>query len=411
MSGSSEGASEGECPVIVTNSDAFYLDPDSALPAGPRPAIARSEYGYEFLSYPVVRQAFRDKRMQPRDLAYFEAIGASEQILEFIREGNLNFMAPDKHDRIRPILVKAFTTSRVDAFRPEMRRIANKLIDRFIAEDHADLVAQFCHEYPISVIAQFVGLPEQDVPEIAAATMHLRMLGQKPFAPGMPVLEKALRYLYGHVEQLVAERRAALPQDDFLGALIALRDGGEDLTDKELIWAIAFMMLGGHDTTRYTLSGSLMSILDAGMWEGLAADPAPIPEVISDSMRLHPGTPRQMRVVHEALEVAGHALKPGDVVSLNLSAAGRDPQVFDEPSSLRCPRSDPAYDIGFGFGRFVCIGQALARTEMAEAIGMLTSRLAGVELTGEALLKPTGVVAGFDSIPVRFHARKEQVDG
>ena len=96
---------------------------------------------------------------------------------------------------------------------------------------------------------------------------------------------------------------------------------------------------------------------------------------------------------------------PGDVVSLNLSAAGRDPEVFDEPASLRCPRSDPAYDIGFGFGRYACIGQTLARTEMAEAIAMLTSRLTEVQLTDEPLLKPTGVVAGFDSIPVRFRAR------
>src|SRR5690606_2755439 len=122
------------CPVIVTNSDAFYLDPDSAFPEGPRPSIATSEYGTEFLSYPLVRQAFRDKRMKPRDLAYFESIGASEVILEFIREGTLNFMAPDKHDRIRAIVVKAFTPSRIEAFRPHMRTIAAELIDRFAAD-------------------------------------------------------------------------------------------------------------------------------------------------------------------------------------------------------------------------------------------------------------------------------------
>jgi len=399
------GSEAGKCPVIVTNSDEFYLDPDSAMPPGPRPEVARSEYGIEFLSYPVVRQGFRDKRMQPRDLAYFKSIGASDIILEFIRDGNLNFMAPDKHDRIRPILVKAFTTSRVDSFRPEMRRIANDLIDRFIDQGRADLVAEFCHEYPISVISQFVGMSGEDVPDVAAATMHLRMLGQKPFEPGMPVLEKALRFLYGHISQVLAERRAGPPQDDFLGALIDLWDGEDQLTESDLIWSVSFLLLGGHDTTRYTLAGCLISILDAGMWEALAADPAPILDVIADSMRLHPGTPRQMRVVHEPLEVAGHSLVPGDVVSLNMLAAGRDPQVFDDPASLRCPREGTAYDIGFGFGRFACIGQTLARTEMAEAIGVLTSRLTQVEHESEPVLKPTGVVAGFDQIPVRFKAR------
>lgn len=393
-----------KCPVIVTNCDEFYLDPDSAFPLGDRPEIAFSEYGAELLSYPLVRQAFRDKRMHPRNEAYFESLGASEIILEFIREGNLNFMAPDKHDRIRPILVKAFSTSRVKGFRPEMRRIASELIDRFIEKGRADLVADFCHEFPISVIAQFVGLSAKDVPEIAEATMHLRMLGQKPFAPGMPILEKALRDLSGLIEAVVADRRAAPPRDDFLGALIELRDSGTDLTDKELVWSVTFMLLGGHDTTRYTLAGCLYGIIKEGLWEALAADPALIPDAISESMRVYPGTPRQMRIVAEPLELAGQSFAPGDVLSLNLSAAGRDPNVFDEPATLRCPRGEPAYDMGFGFGRYACIGQTLARAEMAEAIGVLTRRLANVELDGVPRLKPTGVVAGFDHIPVRFTA-------
>ena len=399
-------ADRGKCPLIVTNSDAFYLDPDSALPPGPRPEIAESEYGTELLSYPLVRQSFRDKRMHPRDVAYFEALGASEIILEFIREGNLNFMAPDKHDRIRPILVKAFTTSRVNGFRPDMRRIASQLIDRFIVNGHADLVADFCHEFPISVIAQFVGLPEHEVPEISEATMHLRMLGQKPFSPGMPVLEKALRFLSEHLEAVVAQRRAEPPRDDFLGALIELRDSGDDLTDKELIWSVTFMLLGGHDTTRYTLAGCLYGILQEGLWEALARNPELIPDVISDSMRVHPGTPRHMRIVAEPLELAGHSFAPGDVLSLNLSAAGRDPKVFDDPASLRCTRREPAYDIGFGFGRYACIGQSLARTEMAEALGVLTRRLTNVEADGKPRLKPTGVVGGIDYLPVRFQPRQ-----
>lgn len=394
-----------KCPVIATNNDAFYLDPGSAMPPGPRPEIATSEYGTELLSYPLVRNAFRDRRMHPRDAAYFEALGASEIILEFVREGNLNFMATDKHDRIRPIVIKAFTTSRVTGFRPEMRRIANSLVDRFVAEGRADLVADFCHEFPISVIAQFVGLPAHEVPEIAEATMHLRMLGQKPFAPGMPVLEKALRYLSEHVAATVAARRAQPPLDDFLGALIALCDAGAALSDKELVWSVTFLLLGGHDTTRYTLAGCLHALIDTGLWDRVAAEPALIPDIISDSMRLRPGTPRHMRIVAEPLELAGERFAPGDVLSLNLLAAGRDPAVFDEPADLRCTRRDPAYDIGFGFGRHACIGQSLARTEMAEAIAVLTARLGDVAFAEAPRLKPTGVVAGFDALPVRFRPR------
>src|SRR5579862_1386774 len=99
---------DDDLPVIETNNDDFYVDPNACFPVGAdRPPLARSEYGTEILSYRLVRDAFRDKRMTPRNVEYFEQLGASELILEFIRDGNLNFMAPEKHDRIRAIVDKA----------------------------------------------------------------------------------------------------------------------------------------------------------------------------------------------------------------------------------------------------------------------------------------------------------------
>lgn len=395
------------CPLawVETNSDEFYLDPNAVLGVGgERPSLANSEYGIEVLGFDLVRGAFRDKRLTPRDLAYFEQLGASPLILEFIRDGNLNFMSADKHDRIRPIIAKAMTPARIDAFRPRMREIADELIGSLAQRGEGDLVADFAHPYPIAVMAEFIGVPHSDIPSFSEATVQLRMLGQKPFKPGMPVLEAALTFLFGHLEALVVERRAAR-RDDFVGGLIALQEQGEKLNERELIWALVFLMLAGHDTTRYTLSGCLHSVIAAGYWDRLAADSSLILPAIQESMRLSPGTPRQMRVVAEELELAGHRLGPGDIVSLNLAAAGRDPSTFEEPREFRCPRRGAQYDIGFGFGRFVCIGQSLARAEMAEALGRLTVQLAEPEFVDDVKLKPTGVIGGYDVLPVRVRLR------
>jgi len=393
--------------VIETNNDAFYLDPNRAF-AGPgtRPPLARSEYGTEILSYALVHEAFRDGRLAPRNLEYFRRIGASPLVLELIREGNLNFMATEKHDRIRPIMASAFSPRRIEAFRPEMRRIANAMTDAFIARGQCDLVADFAHMYPISVLAQFMGVPEAHVPSLAEATVEMRMLGQVPFAPGLPRLEAALRFLLGYVEDLVSRRRKD-PSDGLVDALIAMQSAGEKLSEKELLWGVVFLLLAGHDTTRYTLSGSIHAILSAGLWETLAGSPERIPDAIAESMRICPGTPRQMRVVDEPFELASHHFEKGEVVSLNLNAAGRDPDTFDEVNRFRCGRDDPAYDIGFGYGRHFCIGHALAKTEMAEAIAVLTQRLTRVEIATPCALKPTGVIGGYDSLPVRFEWRRE----
>ena len=176
------------------------------------------------------------------------------------RVSTLQRTDPPVHTMYRGLINDAFSVARVRKMTDYVETCVNDLIDRFIDQGRADLVADFCHEYPISVISQFVGMSGEDVPDVASATMHLRMLGQKPFEPGMPVLEKALRFLYGHISQVLAERRAGPPQDDFLGALIDLWDGEDQLTESELIWSVSFLLLGGHDTTRYTLAGCLICL-------------------------------------------------------------------------------------------------------------------------------------------------------
>ena len=395
-----------ELPMIAAETEAFYRDPNAVCPFsnGQRDTIATSIYGTEILTYQAVRDGFRDKRMLPRNVEYFRRIGASELILEFIREGNLNFMAPDKHDRIRAIVLKAFTPARVNGFRPQMRRIANELIDRFVDRGCCDLVADFAHEYPIEVLAEFMGISTEDVPNFADATVQLRMLGQRPIQPGLPALEGALTYLYSYIEGVVARRREDR-QDDFVGSLIALQEAGEKLSETELVWAIVFLMLGGHDTTRFTLAGCFHGLIEAGLWDRIGADPALAADAVAEGMRICPGTPRQMRVVDEPFERDGHRFERDDIVSLNLSAAGRDEAMFAEPHIFRLDRPKPLYDLGFGFGRHVCIGQLLARAEMIEAVEILTGRLKNMRFDSEPQLKPSGVIAGYDAIPVRFERR------
>jgi len=393
---------EKRLPHLVTDTDDFLNDPASALGC-PRSRLGESRYGVEIFSYELARAAFHDRRMTPRNVDYFAARGASPLILEFIREGNLNFMAPEKHDRVRAVLGKAFTRTRIEDFRPVMQAIADDLIEGFIGRGECDLVADFCHLYPISIFAQFMGVPATDVPIFAEATVQLRMLGQVPFGPGIPALEAALSLLRDYVSRLVAERRAD-PRDGFVDALIALQDAGEKISEEELIWGLVFLLLAGHDTTRFTLANLFHSLIRFGLWDDVAAHPERAPDAVAESMRIRPGTPRQIRVVAESFEMDGHRLQVDDVVSLNLAAAGQDPESFEAASEFRLSR-DPAYLIGFGWGRHICLGQLLAKTEMAVAVVAVTDAITAVELTAPCRTKPTGVIGGFDSLPVRFEPR------
>lgn len=393
-------------PFLDTDRDEVYFNPDVAVAQCPVwPRIARSKYGIELRGHDLVRDGFRNPSLEPRTVAYYEGLGATAIILEFIREGHLNFMGGEKHDRIRSIMVRALSHPLIEAFRPTMRTISHDLIDAFIDKGTCDLVGDFCHLLPITVLTRFIGVPREDVPAICNATVQLRMLGQVPFAPGIPALEAALSFLYDYVGKLLADRRAA-PREDLVDALIALQAAGEKLSEKELIWGIAFMLLGGHDTTRFTLSGALHSLITNGLWEDIAAHPEQVPDAIAESMRYRAGTMRNMRLVREALEIEGVRLEPGDVISLSHAAAGRDPAQFEAPAEFRCQREKPGYQVGFGIGRHICAGQILAKAEMAEAVEIVTARLMDVRISGEVRVKSTGVVGGVDVLPVTFTRRQ-----
>ncbi len=394
-------------PQLNTHTRAFLDDPNSLLGTGrDRVTFARGIQGVEVFPYELVRALFRDRRVTPRNPAYFEKLGVPKdsQIMAYLVEGNINLTTPENHDRLRPILVKGFTPRRIDAAKPMIRDIANKLIDRMIAKGSADFVRDFSHHLSIGVIARFLGIDPEDVPLFENATVDQRLLGQIPLAPVIPQLDKSFGAVAEYSARLVAKRREKRA-NDFISDLIDAQEGGDKLTEAQLVWSIAGMLLAGHDTTRYQLGSAVRCLIESGEWDTIRARPDLIPSAVNESMRLYPAVPRQVKILAGDLELGGEKFREGDIVVLNLAAAGRDPAAFPDPSKFDLYRPEPWYDIGFGYGAHYCIGIALAKAEMGESLSVLTERLQNVRLAGEIDVKPVGVICGPDSMPISFEVR------
>lgn len=141
------------------------------------------------------------------------------------------------------------------------------------------------------------------------------------------------------------------------------------------------------------------------MWERLAGDPKLLPAHVNEAMRLYPAVPRQVKILFEDMVIGGEAFAVGEIVVPNLSAAGRDPNVFPNPDSVDLNRSEPTYDIGFGHGTHYCLGHALAHAELMDGMTMLTRRLTEVAVDGPLEIAATGVIAGIEKLPIRYAAR------
>ena len=194
--------------------------------------------------------------------------------------------------------------------------------------------------------------------------------------------------LIDHVRALVVRRRD-VPADDLLTALIrAHDDGGDRLSDTELVTLILTLVLAGHETTAHLIANATAALLghpdqlallraDPGLWRG----------AVNELMRwCGPALLTQLRYAAVDLELGGTALRRGDAVEAVLVSANFDPRVYAEPDRLDVTRLVDTHGdghLGFGHGPHYCLGAALARQEGEVALRGLFDRFPNLALAAD----------------------------
>jgi cytochrome P450 family 103 len=396
----------GQLAYVDTDSANFARDPGGTLrDAGVKGGIARGPHGVEVFGYTKVRELLADKRLRPPSAEYYQGRGATEPVLEFIRDGLLLMMDSARHEKIRRVMVKGFKPQTIEASRPMMAAFAGELLDRLEQRERMEFVADFSHRYSIGVIARYIGVAAQDIPVFEHATVELRVLAENPMTPHVHKLERALADLRVYTERLVEARRRD-PQMDLISDLVDAQRSEGGMTETELVWAVANVLLAGHDTTRFQLASCVRALLEADAWEDVARDPELIPSAVDEGMRLWPVTGRVVRLTTKPVDINGEHFAPGEPVVLSFHAAGRDPEMYDHPNDMDLHR-EVRWDIGFGRGPHHCLGHAVARVEMSEALKVLTQRLTDVRFDGEVSMPPgtAAFMRGPEQMPLRYRWR------
>jgi len=335
----------------------------------------------------------------------YRRVGGSDRLVEYATNGMLPLIQGLRHDRIRRVLQRGFTGKRIVEMRPVIRDVANHLIDRFAQSGTFDLIADFSHHYPIEVLCALIGVPKRDIDQFSRWTVALALMSRMPLAPHMEEIDSALEGLYGYFRGLVAERRVR-PTDDFVTTLIQAEAGGEELTEPELFGSLVNLLFAGHDTTRYQFVWVIQQLMThRQQWDRVVADPSLAAGAVEETLRLQPSLQGFVRQVARDVVYRGIRIPAGAFLSMNALAANRDPEVFDDPDRFEITRANAQQQLTFGRGAHLCLGNALARSEMVEALQIFATRFPNLTLAGEPTY-PEGYsgMRGAERLPLAANA-------
>jgi len=309
---------------------------------------------------------------------------------------------PPRHERLRKLVSRAFTTRRVERLRPRIEQIVDELLDAMQALDgqEADLIADLAIPLPITVITELLGVPVEDrdafqrwATTLVGATHSAEEVG----AASAAVIDYAGRLI---------ELKRVQPGDDLLSAIVQTSEDGDRLTDGELVAMVFLLVAAGHETTMSTFGNAMHSLLrNPDQLARVRADPALLPAALDELFRYDGGVSlATFRFTKEDIALGGVTIPAGEIVVAALGSAGRDPAKFPDPDRLDVTRPVSG-SLAFGHGIHYCIGAQLGKLEVQLGIARLLARFPHVRLAvdpTELHWKPSTLMHGLVALPVRL---------
>jgi len=374
---------------VVTELELPFLDTvgmerqdaiDAIEAARARHWLARTEVGYSVTRYADVTAILRDKRfhsalsMLPR-MSGIEDSGYMAQ-----RRQSILSMEGEEHARLRRLVAPAFTPASANRLRPTMRAVVGELVDRFADRGECELVADVCEPYPIPIICELLGAPPQDWKLFSAWATDIFRIFNANLVEDLPLIEKAAGELSAYVSDMIAERRKD-PRQDLLSDLIAVEEAGDRLSTEEMAMLAEAVLMAGTDTTRNQLACSVALFSEhPEQWGMLAEQPHLAQRAVEESMRYLGAVRGTARFASEDIVYRDVLFPAGTLVSTSLAGANRDDEAFEDPAAFDITRERDTAQMTFGAGIHFCMGAALARAELQEALPLLARRLPGLRL-------------------------------
>ncbi|HEY5183663.1 MAG TPA: cytochrome P450 [Actinomycetes bacterium] len=310
---------------------------------------------------------------------------------------------PPKHTRLRALVAKAFARGHIERLRPRVRALAGGLLDAVEPSGTLDAIADYAEPLPVMVIAELLGVPEEDRHLLRPWSQAIVKMYEYERTPEQQVAARQAGQEFADYVVAMAVQRRAQPGDDLVSHLASVEDGGERLSERELVATCVLLLNAGHEASVNGFGNGLVTLLrNPEELTRLQRDPWGLaPTAVEEFLRFDAPLQLFERTAKEDVDVAGIRVVAGQKIAALLGAANRDPAVFADADRFDATR-DPNPHIGFGAGIHFCLGAPLARLELQTSVPMLVERFPGLRLAAEPTLRPTFVLRGYESVPLTW---------
>ena len=305
--------------------------------------------------------------------SYFQNYGGTMDIL--MGEGQIAGLNPPRHKPLRGLIMQAFNKQSVDQLDTDyIIPIMDALIDKIAQKKTSDLVADFTCRVPTLVICEIFGFPKDQIGRFAQLATDLMSASID--------WEKAAQASseLGEMFEALIEERKVEPGHDLISNMLAAELEGERLTKHEMITFCRALVPAGIETTTRALSTALGTALATpDCRSSLASDPGLINDTVEEVLRWNGPIMIIPKRTTKEIELAAVTLPKDANLWICIGHANRDPSEWDNPHQFDFRRERKPH-VMFSMGAHLCIGNQLARREMANALRLMTSRFPNMAL-------------------------------
>jgi cytochrome P450 len=265
---------------------------------------------------------------------------------------------------------------------------ADRLISAIQPAGGAELRRQFAGPLAVAVVTDALGLRDAHADTVLSWYAAI-VAAVSEVTAGQPVTSAGAD-AFGQLRAAVAR---AIGNADRPSVLTDAARAPDGLSQDEVVSNAAVLMFGGIDTTEGMIVNAVRHLLSDPEALALVRGGADfLPNTIEESIRLEPAAAVVDRYATRDVELGGARIQRGDLVTISIAGANRDPAVFTDPNRFNIRRANARLNLAFALGPHFCLGARLARTETTIAVGRLLDRLPGLQLDRDYPSAPRGLV-------------------